>query len=33
MLENGHVAADFADAAERSHPQTTRGQRAWRLKV
>ena len=26
MLENGHVAADFADAAEGRHPQATRGQ-------
>ncbi len=31
MLENGHVAADFADAAQRGDPQPTRGQRAgWR---
>ena len=33
VLENGHVAADFADAAERGHPQTTHGQRTRRLKV
>ena len=33
MLENGHVSADFADSAQRGHPQTTRGQRTWRLKV
>ena len=31
MLENGHVAADFADAAERGHPQATRGQ--WPRRV
>jgi hypothetical protein len=33
VLENGHVATDFADSAQRSHPQTTRLQRTWRLKV
>ena len=33
MLENRHVAADFADSAQRGHPQTTCGQRTWRLKV
>ena len=27
MLENGHVAADFADPAQRGDPQTARGQR------
>ncbi len=25
MLENGHVAADFIDPAQRGHPQTSRG--------
>ena len=30
MLENGHVAADFADAAQRGDPQTARGQRPRR---
>ena len=33
MLENRHVAADFADSAQRGDPQTTGGQRTWRLKV
>ena len=33
MLENRHVAADFVDSAQRGHPQTTCGQRTWRLKV
>ncbi len=30
MLENGHVAADFADSAQRGHPQTSGGQRPRR---
>jgi hypothetical protein len=33
MLENGHVSADFADSAQRRHPQTTRSQRPWGLKI
>ena len=33
MLENRHVAADFADAAQRGHPQTPRGQRPRRFEV
>jgi hypothetical protein len=31
MLENGHVAADFADSAQRRDPQASRGQRPRRL--
>ncbi len=31
MLENGHVAADFADAAQCGHPQAPWGQRPWRF--
>src|SRR5271165_3198202 len=33
MLENRHVTADFADSAQRGHPQATRGQWAGRLQV
>jgi hypothetical protein len=33
MLENRHIAADFADPAQRRDPQTTSGQRGWRPKV
>ena len=33
VLENRHVAADFADSAQRGHPQTTGGERTWRLTV
>ncbi len=31
MLENRHVAADFADAAQCGHPQAPRGQRPRRF--
>jgi hypothetical protein len=33
MFENRHVAADFADPAQRGDPQTTSGQRTRRPKV
>ena len=33
VLENGHVAADFADSTQRGDPQTTCGQRTRWLKV
>ncbi len=33
MLENRHVAADFADAAQRCDPQSSRGQRPRRFQV
>ncbi len=29
VLEYRHIAADFADAAQRGDPQATRGQRTW----
>ncbi|BBY11130.1 hypothetical protein MMARJ_18700 [Mycobacterium marseillense] len=33
VLQNRHVAADFADAAKRGDPQPSSGQRAWRGEV
>ena len=33
MLENRHVAADFADAAQRGDPQTSRDQRPRRFEI
>ena len=33
MLENRHVAADFADATQRGDPQTARGQRPRRCEI
>jgi hypothetical protein len=33
MLENRHIAADFADPAQRGDPQTASGQRTRRPKV
>ncbi len=33
VLENGHVAADFADTAQRGHAQTARGQRPGRRQI
>ena len=33
MLENRHVAADFADATQRGDPQTSRGQRPRRSEI
>jgi hypothetical protein len=33
MLENRHVAANFADSAQRGDPQPSSGQKTWRPKV
>ena len=33
VFENGHVAADFADAAQCGDPQPSRGQRTWWAEV